>query len=323
MPLKKNVVDVNVAPLSASTTKNLVADPLDDKELRAALGNDAKIVPYHDLSKYRDINQLLPKNKDACMLLYENRIMDGHWVCLTKNNGEISFFDPYGEVIDKQLKYSQYSNQRVNGGNDQSLHHLLETSRLPVYYNDFKYQRDGGDVNTCGRHCINFIRYNQQKGLDLEDYNEMMMKAHNKTKLPYDELIAKMVPIHIPHPDDAVQFGMGGGSKPNNLALYEKAKSIVYPRYAKPSAYRSGALAKEYKRLGGTYSDDKGGRPLKRWFQEKWSDVGGEDYPVYRPTKRISKDTPLTASEISPANLRKQTALKQRIRGDRNLPPFE
>jgi hypothetical protein len=207
MPPKKNVVDVSIAPLSAGTTKDLVADPLDDKELRAALGRDAKIVPYHNLSQYRNINQLLPKKKDACMLLYENRLMDGHWVCLTKNNGEISFFDPYGEIIDKQLKYSQFSNARVQGGGDQSLHHLLETSKLPVYYNDFKYQRDGGDVNTCGRHCINFIRYNQQLGLDLEDYNEMMMKAHKKTGLPYDELIAKMVPIHIPHPDDAVQVG--------------------------------------------------------------------------------------------------------------------
>ena len=102
--------------------------------------------------------------------------MDGHWVAITKNNGEISFFDPYGEVIDKQLKYSNYSKQRVQGEGDTSLHNLLSTSKLPVYFNDYKYQRDGGGVNTCGRHVVNFIRYNLGEGLDLEDYNEMMMK---------------------------------------------------------------------------------------------------------------------------------------------------
>ena len=316
---KKKNVDVSLAPLSATKTEDLVADPLDDKELRAVLGRDAKIVPYHDLSNYQTIDQLLPKPKDAAVLLYENRPMDGHWVCLTKNNGEISFFDPYGEVIDKQLQYSKHSAQRVQGEGDTSLKNLLATSKLPVYFNDYKYQRDGGGVNTCGRHCANFIRYNQREGLDLEDYNEMMMKTQKETGLPYDELIAKMVPINIPHPDDVPR----GSAKPTDMALYEKAKATVYPRYDKPSAYRSGALQKEYKRLGGTYTDDKGGRPLQRWFKEGWEDVGGEEYPTYRPTKRISKDTPLTASEVSPTNLRQQTALKQQYRGEKNLPPFQ
>jgi len=320
MPPKKNV-DVSIAPLSATKTEDLVADPLDDKELRAVLGRDAKIVPYHDLSNYQTIDQLLPKKKDAAVLLYENRPMDGHWVAITKNNGEISFFDPYGEVIDKQLQYSKHSQQRVQGEGDTSLKNLLSTSRLPVFFNDYKYQRDGGGVNTCGRHCANFIRYNQREGLDLEDYNEMMMKTQKETGLPYDELIAKMVPINIPHPDDKTP--PSGSAKPTDMALYEKAKATVYPRYDKPSAYRSGALQKEYKRLGGTYTDDKGGRPLQRWFKEGWEDVGGEEYPTYRPTKRVSKDTPLTASEVSPANLRKQTALKQQYRGEKNLPPFQ
>ena len=222
MPPKKNV-DVSITPLSATTTKELVADPLDDKELRAVIGKHAKIVPYHELSKYQTIDQLLPLKKDAVVLLYENRPMDGHWTSLTKNNGEISFFDPYGEVIDKQLKYSNYSKDRVQGEGDMSLRNLLSTSKLPVYFNDYKYQRDGTGVNTCGRHVANFIKYNLDKGLDLEDYNELMMKTQKETGLPYDELIAKMVPIHIPHPDDAtrvtssndIQAQRGlGGAKP-------------------------------------------------------------------------------------------------------------
>lgn len=330
MPPKKNV-DVAIAPLSATTTRELVADPLDDKELRAVLGRNAKIVPYHKLSQYRSIDELLPKPKDAAVLLYENRPMDGHWVGISKNNGEISFFDPYGEVIDKQLQYSKYSKERVVGEGDTSLRNLLSTSKLPVYFNDYKYQRDGTGVNTCGRHVSNFIHYNQNEGLDLEDYNEMMMKAQKQTGLPYDELIAKMVPIHIPHPDDAVRVNSSadiqaqrglGGARPLNPSLWNEVKAYTRQRFPKWSAYASGFAAKIYKERGGKWEDDGKGRPLKRWFREVWTDVGGKDYPVFRPTKRISKDTPLTASEVSPENLRKQTALKQKIRGERNLPPF-
>ena len=113
-----------------------------------------------------------------------------------------------------------------------------------------------------------------------------------------------------------------GGAVPLDEALYERAKATVYPRYKKPSAYRSGAVIKEYKRLGGRFKED-GGRPLERWFQEDWQDIGNKDYPVYRPTKRISKDTPLTASEIDPADARRKIIEKQRIRGDYNLSAFK
>jgi len=114
-----------------------------------------------------------------------------------------------------------------------------------------------------------------------------------------------------------------GGSQPLNKALYEKAKAIVYKQYKKPSAYRSGALVKKYKELGGRYKDD-GEKNLKRWFQEDWQDVGQKegDYPLYRPTKRVSKDTPTTAGELSAKRLAEQDKLKQQIKGRQNLPPF-
>jgi hypothetical protein len=115
---------------------------------------------------------------------------------------------------------------------------------------------------------------------------------------------------------------MVGGAVPLNKKLYAKAKEIVYPRYKKPSAYRSGAVVKLYKELGGKFKDNNG-RPLARWFKEEWKDVGNQSYPVYRPTKRISKDTPLTASEIDPENLKLQIQEKQKIRGESNLPAFK
>ena len=113
-----------------------------------------------------------------------------------------------------------------------------------------------------------------------------------------------------------------GGAIPLNKKLYEKAKAEIYPKYKKPSAYRSGAVVKRYKELGGKFKED-GERKLKRWFQEEWKDVGDKNYPVYRPTKRITKDTPLTEREIDPENLKVQIKEKQKIKGDKNLSPFK
>ena len=109
----------------------------------------------------------------------------------------------------------------------------------------------------------------------------------------------------------------------DNPELYEKAKRIVYQEYPKHSAYRSGQLVKRYKAMGGTYSGKKENTGLTNWFKENWKDIGGLEYPVYRPTKRVDKNTPLTPDEIDPENLLQQILLKQKYKGDKNLPAFE
>lgn len=108
----------------------------------------------------------------------------------------------------------------------------------------------------------------------------------------------------------------------NNPELYSKAKAIADEKYSKPSAYKSGFIVKKYKELGGTYSGKKDNSGLTSWFKENWKDIGGLEYPVYRPTKRINKKTPLTPDEIDPENLLQQILLKQQIKGEKNLPAF-
>jgi hypothetical protein len=105
--------------------------------------------------------------------------------------------------------------------------------------------------------------------------------------------------------------------------LYDKVKQYADTVYKKPSAYKSGFIVKTYKQFGGKYGEDTQPKKLKTWFEEQWTDVGNKDYPVYRPTIRINKNTPLTVQEIDPSNLKKQISLKQRIKGKTNLPPFK
>jgi hypothetical protein len=112
-------------------------------------------------------------------------------------------------------------------------------------------------------------------------------------------------------------------SYPIDKPLYEKVKKMADKIYDKPSAYKSGYIVKTYKQMGGRYLGSSKDIGLDRWFKEDWTDVGNQMYPVYRPTKKVNKNTPLTIQEIDPKNLKKQIKLKQKIKGTKNLPPFK
>ena len=103
---------------------------------------------------------------------------------------------------------------------------------------------------------------------------------------------------------------------PTNKALYAKARA----KYSsmKHSAYKSSLVVKEYKSKGGGYS---GAKPkntgLKRWHKEDWKTqdgkktYNGKKDKIFRPTKRITKDTPTTMSELSSARKKKAIAQKK------------
>lgn len=113
---------------------------------------------------------------------------------------------------------------------------------------------------------------------------------------------------------------------PKDPKLYQRVKNTVYKSNPIHSAYRSGTLVKKYKEAfkrkhGETISPYVGKKPkttgLPRWFKEDWkSDTGKYRYTskssVYRPTVRVTKDTPMTFSELSPEKIRRAKREKSR-----------
>ena len=105
-------------------------------------------------------------------------------------------------------------------------------------------------------------------------------------------------------------------AKPTNPQLYAKAKA----KYSKlkHSAYKSGLVVKEYKRLGGRYSGAKPKKTgLSRWFKEDWrTQSGSKTYKkkgdVFRPTKRITKKTPATFKELGKKRIKRAQREKRR-----------
>ena len=106
-------------------------------------------------------------------------------------------------------------------------------------------------------------------------------------------------------------------SKPTNPDLYAKVKAEIYAKHPKHSAYRSGLLVQEYKARGGKYLGTHPKDGLARWFKEEWkADDGQVGYSsksnVYRPTKRITSETPLTFDELSKTEIARAKREKAR-----------
>ena len=113
---------------------------------------------------------------------------------------------------------------------------------------------------------------------------------------------------------------------PTDKKLYNRVKKRVYSRIKKHSAYRSGIVVRSYKKAfkrkygtrkkpyKGKYTHKKG---LGRWFKEKWRNQRGEvgykrKGDIYRPTRRITRKTPVTHGELSKKRTRRAMKEKRR-----------
>ena len=105
---------------------------------------------------------------------------------------------------------------------------------------------------------------------------------------------------------------------PVDIKMYNRVKKNIYKKIPKHSAYRSGIVVQKYKKAfskkygnkkpyTGQKTKKKG---LKRWFDEKWLNQRGEvgykyKNDVYRPTRRITKDTPITFGELKQKEIKR------------------
>jgi hypothetical protein len=105
-------------------------------------------------------------------------------------------------------------------------------------------------------------------------------------------------------------------STPINKSLWEKARKAADKVYNRPSAYKSGYIVKKYKEYGGKFKEQsKTKAGLTRWFAEEWTNQRKETgykykSDVYRPTKRITKDTPKTWAELTPTQVKRARSIK-------------
>jgi hypothetical protein len=172
-----------------------------------------------------------------------------------------------------------------------------KTAPVRIYW----YPEEGRHILIDGRHRISFAMEKGATEIPFE-YAEMGEDGYLHEEGPGVLLVG----------EDFVE-----NPEPINKRLYEQVKKEIYAKHPEHSAYRSGLLVQEYKRRGGKYRGDRSKGKLGRWFKEDWRNQrGGVGYDkagdVYRPTKRVSKDTPTTFDELTDAQVRRAQKEKKR-----------
>jgi hypothetical protein len=121
-------------------------------------------------------------------------------------------------------------------------------------------------------------------------------------------------------------------SKYLDKSIYDKAKKEVHSDFAKHSAYRSMAIIKKYKELGGRIDESKSKRGTEKWLEEKWVNltpyveglvnskrayVCGKKHPeqkgpsICRPTIK-KKGTTSLAQDFNKTQLKKALEIKKK-----------
>lgn len=129
--------------------------------------------------------------------------------------------------------------------------------------------------------------------------------------------------------------------KPKNKELYNLVVKLANKKFNTPSGiYRSSWIVKTYKKMGGTYIGTKSkSSGLKRWYKEEWVDLNrpiknskgkiigykpcgrqslqrkskeNKHYPLCRPSKRVTRETPKTYKEISKKSIIKAKKQKSK-----------
>ena len=175
-----------------------MAQPLSNQDILehpVARKNNIRLVTYPELMQMTNIEQLF-QGRTVVVLLY-NVIApgNGHWVLLIKHvpecgectkygsnrapgkhcpDGVIEFFDSYGSKIDWVLSIQNKHKRRHLNQPETRLSHLLGKSPYCIVYNDQQVQKKGGNIVTCGHHCLARLRL---RHLDVDDYIKTLKAA--------------------------------------------------------------------------------------------------------------------------------------------------
>lgn len=142
------------------------------------------LIEGNRINENYDIDDLLIN--DMCLIIYNEINKIGHWCCMKKIKNTIYFFDPYGDFIDEQQKYT-------NKIYDPVLRKILKryiklNKKNKVEYNDNQLQKFKKGINTCGRWCGIFLKYDK---VTIDEFNEIF-NFYKSKGYDLDELITNL-----------------------------------------------------------------------------------------------------------------------------------
>ena len=198
---KQKLYDLAVEKKFEETKKKLAEMITNDDFTKYFTDAREKTLKYSDLADIKNIDELLPEEKDYRIILTESKRNEGHWCCImrykdiTTGKKYIEWFDSYSGKPDSELKFIPEAINKMLGQNKNHLTRILKTVKEPyeILYNATKYQTLKDGINTCGRWCImRLIMFHINYTLhDFKDF----VKSNSKMQggKPYDILVTEWV----------------------------------------------------------------------------------------------------------------------------------
>tara|TARA_R110000796_G_scaffold204220_1_gene320408 strand:+ start:150 stop:431 length:282 start_codon:yes stop_codon:yes gene_type:complete len=93
-------------------------------------------------------------------------------------------------VVDSQLKFLPKDLKKDLNSNHNYLIRLMYNSGLNVEFNQYQLQSREPNITTCGRHCVNRLRFPE---ISIDEYYKIFKDASKF--MPIDELIVLLVPL--------------------------------------------------------------------------------------------------------------------------------
>lgn len=203
--LNKYLTILEGSGLNKQEIKQITRQPLSDLDIRKYFPN-AKILSISELETINDINRLLPKSKDVAFLLYESKDGYGHWVLISKYEGQdpsgnprtlYEYNDSYGNPIDAPLGWnSPETNRHLD--NEPYLTKLLKQEQnkgKEIIYSTKNFQSEKPEVANCGRYCVMRASTILNDNQELSDYIKMMNEIKNITDYNYDTIVSGIINI--------------------------------------------------------------------------------------------------------------------------------
>ena len=139
---------------------------------------DADIIKYSDLSNYSKIEELLPQDKSARIILIEDSYNHGHWVCVLRYGDTIEFFNSYGKKYDADWGFVGRMMRVILGQQNNDMTRLMKQAKKDGWktvWNKVPYQKLSADIQTCGRWCV-FRIETMKIGYTLDEFHSLIKK---------------------------------------------------------------------------------------------------------------------------------------------------
>lgn len=165
-----------------------ISEPMSNDDLEKYLSvKPADIMKYADLSNYKTIEELLPKDGDFQIILIEDKQNSGHWVSVARYGKTIEYFNSYGSKWDTDWRFIPRMVRIILGQNTNDLTRLFKKAvkdGYKVVWNKKRLQKLSPAIQTCGRWVV-FRRHFAQMGYTLTEFQkkiDMLRDENTPTK---------------------------------------------------------------------------------------------------------------------------------------------